>query len=155
MCAILLDTKGPEIRTGKLKDGKEIELVAGQVSNLNKHTMDRCSQDFLRVLKCGWIYLSGIQARQRLRPNWRQHTGQAPLPCMWTIFYQLDSVLSLCRMLMTLVAEQQVGHSYKDLSKFVEVGGMVRVPSSISCFELGSVGGPCKRPRISARTQHT
>lgn len=32
MCAILLDTKGPEIRTGKLKDGKEIELVAGQVS---------------------------------------------------------------------------------------------------------------------------
>jgi pyruvate kinase len=28
--AIMLDTKGPEIRTGKLKDGKPIELVAGQ-----------------------------------------------------------------------------------------------------------------------------
>jgi pyruvate kinase len=27
--AILLDTKGPEIRTGKLRDGEEIELVAG------------------------------------------------------------------------------------------------------------------------------
>lgn len=30
MCAIMLDTKGPEIRTGKLEDGKEIELVAGE-----------------------------------------------------------------------------------------------------------------------------
>ena len=30
MCAIMLDTKGPEIRTGMLKDGKDIELVAGQ-----------------------------------------------------------------------------------------------------------------------------
>ncbi len=28
--AILLDTKGPEIRTGKLKDGKDVELVEGQ-----------------------------------------------------------------------------------------------------------------------------
>ncbi len=28
--AILLDTKGPEIRTGKLKEGKEIELQEGQ-----------------------------------------------------------------------------------------------------------------------------
>ncbi len=29
-CAIMLDTKGPEIRTGMLKDGKPVELVAGQ-----------------------------------------------------------------------------------------------------------------------------
>lgn len=30
MCATLLDTKGPEIRTGTLKDGKPISLKAGQ-----------------------------------------------------------------------------------------------------------------------------
>ena len=29
-CAFLLDTKGPEIRTGFLQDGKSIELTAGQ-----------------------------------------------------------------------------------------------------------------------------
>ena len=29
-CAFLLDTKGPEIRTGFLKDVKSIELTAGQ-----------------------------------------------------------------------------------------------------------------------------
>lgn len=29
-CAVLLDTKGPEIRTGMLKDSKPIELTAGQ-----------------------------------------------------------------------------------------------------------------------------
>ena len=29
-CAVLLDTKGPEIRTGMLRDNKAIEIAAGQ-----------------------------------------------------------------------------------------------------------------------------
>lgn len=28
-CAVLMDTKGPEIRTGLLKDGKPVDLQAG------------------------------------------------------------------------------------------------------------------------------
>jgi len=31
----MLDTKGPEIRTGVLKDGKPIELVAGQTLEIS------------------------------------------------------------------------------------------------------------------------
>lgn len=34
--AVILETKGPEIRTGVLKDGKDVNLVAGQ--NLEIHT---------------------------------------------------------------------------------------------------------------------
>jgi len=33
-CAIMLDTKGPEIRTGKLKGGKDVLLVAGSTFTL-------------------------------------------------------------------------------------------------------------------------
>ena len=32
--AILLDTKGPEIRTGVLKDGKKVQLEAGETFTL-------------------------------------------------------------------------------------------------------------------------
>jgi pyruvate kinase len=34
VCAILLDTKGPEIRTCKLKDGKDVMLKKGQTFTL-------------------------------------------------------------------------------------------------------------------------
>ena len=49
-CAVMLDTKGPEIRTGMLKDGKAIELTANQTlkictdySHLGDNTMIACS----------------------------------------------------------------------------------------------------------------
>jgi len=35
VCAIMLDTKGPEIRTGKLVDKKELSLVEGQEINVS------------------------------------------------------------------------------------------------------------------------
>lgn len=33
-CALMLDTKGPEIRTGMLKDGQPIELEMGQTLDI-------------------------------------------------------------------------------------------------------------------------
>ncbi len=33
--AILLDTKGPEIRTIKLEDGNDVDLVAGQEAHFH------------------------------------------------------------------------------------------------------------------------
>ena len=44
--AILLDTKGPEIRTGVLKDGKKVNLVTGQTFTL---TTDEIMGDAKRV----------------------------------------------------------------------------------------------------------
>ncbi len=35
-CAIMLDTKGPEVRTGKLENGKSIELVKDQILEISK-----------------------------------------------------------------------------------------------------------------------
>jgi pyruvate kinase len=41
VCAIMLDTKGPEIRTGNNKDGKNIKLVMGQsLDILTDYTME-------------------------------------------------------------------------------------------------------------------
>jgi len=39
-CAVLLDTKGPEIRTGLLKDHKPINLKAQQVSECLQNLMN-------------------------------------------------------------------------------------------------------------------
>lgn len=48
--AILLDTKGPEIRTGLLKDGKKVTLQEGQTFTLTTETIigdeNRCSQTY-------------------------------------------------------------------------------------------------------------
>lgn len=43
MCAVLLDTKGPEIRTGFLKDGRKVKLEKGKeimVTTDYEHTGD-------------------------------------------------------------------------------------------------------------------
>jgi pyruvate kinase len=34
-CAVMLDTKGPEVRTGKLENGKNIELVKDQILEIS------------------------------------------------------------------------------------------------------------------------
>jgi pyruvate kinase len=40
-CAILLDTKGPEIRTGLLRDNEEVDFVAGQeIDILTDYTLE-------------------------------------------------------------------------------------------------------------------
>ena len=44
--AILLDTKGPEIRTGKLKDGKDVQLSAGNTLTI---TTEECIGDENRI----------------------------------------------------------------------------------------------------------
>ena len=70
MCAIMLDTKGPEIRSGMLKDGQDINLEAGQ--------------DFELV-------------------NDFEYVGD----------------------------NKRIGHSYPNLSQFVEVGGTILIDDGL------------------------
>jgi len=70
MCAIMLDTKGPEIRSGMLKDGQDINLEAGQ--------------DFELV-------------------NDFEYVGDS----------------------------KRIGHSYPNLSQFVEVGGTILIDDGL------------------------
>uniref|UniRef100_A0A6U2G9T1 Pyruvate kinase n=1 Tax=Hemiselmis andersenii TaxID=464988 RepID=A0A6U2G9T1_HEMAN len=70
MCAILLDTKGPEIRTSKNKDGKDLTLTSGQEIKL-------------------------VNNFEMLSDN------------------------------------TQIGHSYPNLSKFVEVGGTILIDDGL------------------------
>ncbi len=60
--AIMLDTKGPEIRTGKLKGGANIELAEGQDLIITTdyevcdcaHVCVSCARDELIVSVCFW-----------------------------------------------------------------------------------------------------
>lgn len=54
----LLDTKGPEVRTAMLRDGKDIELVAGRPKQcwLRKEDGLLCREGFVRVrVGLGWV----------------------------------------------------------------------------------------------------
>ena len=62
ICALLLDTKGPEIRTGKLKDGKDVNLVKGQEMLIipdeklvgDNHRVGVQYPNMAKVLRPGW-----------------------------------------------------------------------------------------------------
>lgn len=45
--AILLDTKGPEIRTGVLKDGKKVMLEAGEMFTLTTEEIEGDAKKYL------------------------------------------------------------------------------------------------------------
>lgn len=57
ICGLMLDTKGPEIRTGKLVDKKELDLVAGELikvssDNTIQGSMDMISLDYAGFIDC-------------------------------------------------------------------------------------------------------
>ena len=63
--AILLDTKGPEIRTGLLKDGKKVILEAGQTFTL---TTEEIEGDAFEQAKK--YFLQGYESEKALEPDY-------------------------------------------------------------------------------------
>lgn len=69
MCAVMLDTKGPEIRTGFLEDGKPIQLVEGKEITITtdytiKGNASMISMRHVSMTGCGVMWCVAISICQ-------------------------------------------------------------------------------------------